>query len=39
MSRARSARSDNEIGFVGVAPGASLYAVRVIKKNGSGTKR
>jgi subtilisin family serine protease len=31
------AARDNEIGFVGVAPGAALYAIRVIKKNGFGT--
>ncbi len=29
------AARDNEVGFVGVAPGASLYSVRVLKKNGS----
>ena len=28
---------DNEIGFVGVAPGARLWAVRALKKNGAGT--
>ncbi|MBO3833295.1 MAG: S8 family serine peptidase [Candidatus Brockarchaeota archaeon] len=27
---------DNEIGVVGVAPGASLYAVKVLNKQGSG---
>ena len=27
---------DNEIGVIGVAPGASLYAVKVLKKNGKG---
>ena len=31
------AARDNEVGFVGVAPGASLYSVRVLKKNGSTT--
>ena len=28
---------DNEIGFVGVAPGARLWAVRALKKNGTDT--
>ncbi len=28
---------DNKIGFVGVAPGARLWAVRALKKNGTGT--
>jgi len=27
---------DNSIGYVGVAPGASLYAVKVLDRNGSG---
>lgn len=31
------AAMDNEIGVVGVIPGASLYAVKVLDKNGSGT--
>ena len=30
---------DNEIGFVGVAPGARLWAVRVLKKNGTTRSR
>jgi subtilisin family serine protease len=28
---------NNSIGYVGVAPGASLYAVKVLDRNGSGT--
>jgi len=31
------AANDNAIGVVGVAPGARLWAVRVLDKNGSGT--
>lgn len=31
------AASDNTIGVVGVAPTASLYAVKVLNRNGSGT--
>ena len=32
-----AAALDNDIGVVGVAPGARLYAVKVLGKNGSGT--
>jgi subtilisin family serine protease len=31
------AARDNDIGVVGLAPGAPLYAVRVLNKNGSGS--
>ena len=31
-----AAALDNDIGVVGVAPGANLYAVKVLDKNGSG---
>jgi subtilisin family serine protease len=37
MWREQSRRLDNELGVVGVAPAADLYAVKVLTDSGSGS--